>query len=71
MAYVKVTRGRNDRGLRAVGGDGSSEDEDVLVAIIPVVPERKLSRSHELIVAVLEGAEGVTDAGHVSASKWP
>ncbi len=71
MAYARLTRGRNDRGLRAVGGDDSSaslrdgeiEDEDVPVAIIPVVPERKRSRSHELTVAVLETAEGVTGRG--------
>ncbi len=42
---------------------GKIEDEVVPVAIIPVVPERKRSRSHELTVAVLEAAEGVTGRG--------
>jgi hypothetical protein len=71
MVYAKLTRGRNDSDVHAVGGadssasssDGEIEDEDVPVAIIPVVPERKRSRSHELTVAALEAAEGVTGRG--------
>lgn len=64
MVYAKLSKVRSVGAAPAASAgndsapssDGEDADEDVPVAIAEVAPERKRSRSHELLLAVQEGA---------------